>query len=720
MNRIYSLLFLLINISGFTQPFNNVVLLNGVDDFIEVPNNFSSNFSNDLTIEAWVKPCAINGHRIILTKFYCVGDNNQFYFTILDGKLRWAWDATGCQDGANFYETGVTVVANVWQHVAVKHTPSGVTIYYNGSPIPGTLIQGAYGSMLNSSEPLRIGVYKTITGNWFGQYSGLMDDVRIWDAAISDANILARYNSPLTGAEPNLAGYYTMDLSGSGAGTIVPNEAASAVLGSTDGVSNGTGNSPAFINSTSGITNSLFSTDTTICDGESLLLNAGGYAGDYLWQDGSTDTSFTVTQPGLYHVLISNGCEVFGDSIQVSYAPIPSVFIGNDTLLCQGQSLNLDASNVVGASGYIWQDSSLNSNFLVNDPGQYSVFVNVGGCQGYDEIFVDYSTLQLDLGPSDSIVCSGASLSLDVSQPNTSYTWQDGSTLGIYAVQNDGLYSVTISDGTCILSDSINVIYNEVTANFNYETTAQCGSTPVIYQDISSTNFGIVESFTWFVDGKQAFFGANPIQMVTSSASQSIKLQATSSSGCTDEYTSIVNVEVFEVPNVNFVTSVISPKIDEEIYFENTSVNVDSFFWKIENNFSTFDNSFSYSFNEDGIYLVELTGFNDLCSTKVHKYINVKPPLRYYVPNAFTPFNGQNNQIFTPIFTSGFDPYNYSLTVYNKWGEILFLSNDANIGWNGFYGSEQAKNGVYIWQIKYFDVELNKRVTENGTVTLVH
>ena len=704
----------------FAQPFNNVALLNGQDDFIEIPNNFSSAFTSEITIEAWVKPCFVNDHRMILTKFYCVGNNNQFYFTILDGKLRWAWDNTGCADGANFYESGVVVQANVWQHIAVRHTPMGVTLFLNGVPVPGTLIQGAYGNMLFGNEPLRIGVYRTITSNWFGQYNGLIEDVRIWEQAISDADILNRYQAPLVGNEVGLAGYYNMDISGSGAGTIVPNTAISAPTGTIDGVAAGTSNSPIFLNASSSAANIIFGNDTTICIGDSILLDASIFTGDYLWQDGSTDSVFLVTQPGIYYVEVAISCEFYTDSIQVDFTPEPTVDLGNDTLICQGETLLLSAANIAGASGFVWQDSSLTSTFLVNQPGNYSVFVEVAGCQGYGDIDVNYSNLNLDLGPPDSVICENESITFNVDQPGANYLWQDGNTSSIYSIQDTGLYIVTVSDAACELVDSINIRINIIQAAFNYDAAPQCGTTPVEYNDLTTLNFGTLTDLTWFVDGKQLLFGSNPTQFVNSTRNQNVRLLVTSNYNCSDEITIAVPVEVYKVPVVNFNINNLSPKPGEQILFSNSSAYANTFLWVFSDGYTTDTISPSYAFAEEGSYKVSLTGFNDLCSSSIYQYITIKPPLRYYIPNAFTPNNSSYNEMFFPVFTTGFDPYEFEFTIYNRWGEIVFLSKDAAGGWDGKYASKLVQSGVYLWKVDFIDTDINERVTEYGTVTVFY
>ena len=81
--------------------------------------------------------------------------------------------------------------------------------------------------------------------------------------------------------------------------------------------------------------------------------------------------------------------------------------------------------------------------------------------------------------------------------------------------------------------------------------------------------------------------------------------------------------------------------------------------------------------------------------------ISMQEDLIFYVPNTFTPDGDTYNEKFTPVFTSGFDPYGYSLYIYDRWGELLFESHDASIGWDGTYGGKIVQDGTYVWKIDF-------------------
>ncbi|MFK8039570.1 MAG: LamG-like jellyroll fold domain-containing protein [Crocinitomicaceae bacterium] len=707
---------------AYSQPFNNVMLLNGQDDYIEIQSNFSTSFSNEITIEAWIKPCAINGHRIILSKWHCVGNNNQFYFTILDGKLRWAWDNTSCNDGANFYETSPVVQANIWQHIAVRHTTTGVTLFLNGNPVPGSLIQGSYSNMSSVSEPLRIGIYKTLTGSWFGSYSGLMDELRVWDYALSNADILNRYDVPLAGSEAGLQGYYNMDISGSGPGLVVPNTSAIAISGGfqTSGLSVSNGNSPSFFNQISGQTDPFLGNDTTLCIGETLTLSGPNLGGTYVWQDGSTDSVFTVTQGGTYHVNVSVSCEVYTDTIEVAYTPMPQFNLGNDVLLCQGETLLLTSPTIPGITDVVWQDSSLNSTFLVNQPGTYSLSAYIGGCAGSDTIEVAYSTLYLNLGPPDTTLCAPEAITFNIAQPNSVYLWQDGFLGSELTVTDPGLYIATVTDNYCQLTDSILINVSSINANFDFIQNSECGESKVNFNDLSSVNNDFIVSRDWYIDDSKSMSGFMPSYSFKEEELYSVRLVITSSNGCQKEKSKDIDILILPIPKINFEINPAQPKRDESISFTPSPLTLNSYEWDFGDGTASSEIQVNHVYSDAKKFRVELEVTDDFCSNTIIKYINIKPSLVYYIPNAFTPNKNMINQFFTPVFYSGFNPYKYQMTIFNKWGEVVFVSLNAALGWDGTYNGQSAKDDVYLWKVEFINTETSEKTTDYGSVTIIH
>ncbi|MBK9105543.1 MAG: hypothetical protein IPL92_13495 [Saprospiraceae bacterium] len=197
--------------------------------------------------------------------------------------------------------------------------------------------------------------------------------------------------------------------------------------------------------------------DTLLCTGQSLELDVTTADAMYEWQDNASSPTYIVNQPGTYSVTVTIADCMYTDEIEVAFTDPPSVDLGPDVVLCEGETLLLDATTP-GAS-YEWQDQSSAPDYLVTEPGTYSVVVEVAGCTNEDEILISYIYPEpVDLGP-DVTLCAGEIIFLDVFTPGATYVWQDNTTASGYNVVDSGIYAVTVTTGDCSASGEIEVAY---------------------------------------------------------------------------------------------------------------------------------------------------------------------------------------------------------------------------------------------------------------------
>lgn len=199
--------------------------------------------------------------------------------------------------------------------------------------------------------------------------------------------------------------------------------------------------------------------DTTICDGDTLLLDATITGGEYAWMDGSTTATYAVVVGDTYMVTVTVGsCEV-SDTIVVDVAIPPVVDLGPDTTICPDDTILLDA--FTSGASYTWNTGSNDSVISVSSAGSYWVEAEISGCVGTDTIQVDTVSISpVDLG-NDTILCDNAVLNLNVFQSGATYAWQDGSTLSTFLVTTAGTYMVTMSEASCSFDDQIVIDYGE-------------------------------------------------------------------------------------------------------------------------------------------------------------------------------------------------------------------------------------------------------------------
>lgn len=120
----------------------------------------------------------------------------------------------------------------------------------------------------------------------------------------------------------------------------------------------------------------------------------------------------------------------------------------------------------------------------------------------------------------------------------------------------------------------------------------------------------------------------------------------------------------------------------------------------------------------EGEYPVKLTAIKGTCVDSADVLILVNGGVVFFIPNAFTPDGDEFNNTFKPVFTSGVDPFDFKLLIFNRWGETVFESNDYNQGWDGTYHNALSREGVYLWTIEYKDLYSDKRYSQNGQVFL--
>jgi gliding motility-associated-like protein len=198
--------------------------------------------------------------------------------------------------------------------------------------------------------------------------------------------------------------------------------------------------------------------DQTLCAGSTVMLNATIPGATYLWQNGSTAPTQSVSGPGTYSVTVTlNGCST-SDAVNIAYEPLPVVDLGDDQSICPGGTAVFNAATA-GAS-YLWHDGSTGPSLSTNSAGPVSVTVTVNGCSSSDAATVTVLTAPVVNLGNDTTLCPGEQLLLTAAVPGASYLWNDGSTAPDRLVVAAGTYAVTVTDGNgCSSSDDIMVFY---------------------------------------------------------------------------------------------------------------------------------------------------------------------------------------------------------------------------------------------------------------------
>jgi gliding motility-associated-like protein len=132
--------------------------------------------------------------------------------------------------------------------------------------------------------------------------------------------------------------------------------------------------------------------------------------------------------------------------------------------------------------------------------------------------------------------------------------------------------------------------------------------------------------------------------------------------------------------------------------------------------------NFNISFDDEGMFTLSVQHYSNGCVSNIQEtVITVEncPEELIYVPNSFTPDGDEHNNLWTPVLTSGFDPYNYNLVVINRWGEIIFESNNHLEGWDGTYNYQLVPTGIYNWVMTISAVGFDYKKVIGGYVNVL-
>jgi gliding motility-associated-like protein len=413
--------------------------------------------------------------------------------------------------------------------------------------------------------------------------------------------------------------------------------------------------------------------DTIICQGETLLLDATTPNSTYLWQDNSTTPTLNITQQGIYWVQITGSCGTIADTTNVNYNPRPIVNIRNDTNICQGETLLLDATTPNAT--YLWQDNSTNSTFNITQQGTYWVEVTVNNCSTSDTIQVNYNPIPTVNIGNDTTTCQGETLLLDATTPNSTYLWQDNSTTPTFNITQQGIYWVQVTVSNCRTSDTIEINYNpSPTIELPNDTNICQGDTLTL--DASTTN----ATYLWQDNSTTPTF--NTTQQGTYWVEVTVK-------NCSTSDTIQVNYNPIPTVNIGNDTTICQ---GETLLLDATTPTA-TYLWQ--------DNSTHPTFNvtQQGSYWIEvsLTNCGPISDTITISLEGCECTL--YIPNSFTPNSDNKNDQFLPIFDC--DITEYSFLIFNRWGEIIFETNILNHSWNGDFQGKTCPTGVYVCVVKY-------------------
>jgi gliding motility-associated-like protein len=344
------------------------------------------------------------------------------------------------------------------------------------------------------------------------------------------------------------------------------------------------------------------------------------------------------------------------------------------------------------------------------------------------------TTMTISVGPLpiinaglDQTICAGSTVTLFGSGALT-YSWNNGITNGVlFQPSSTATYTVT---GTtiegCENTDNVTIIVNQtLPVSFTADVTDGCAPLTVTLTNTTANS----SDCNWVFSNGTTLNGCGTVTTTfTQAGCYDVTLNTLFVNGCNGSQTATDLICVENAPDASFNQSANTiSEFDPFIDFTNTSIGANSYSWNFGDNSapsSEVNPSHDYSDSPEGLFQVILIAYSaNGCADTAFSNFQFNEELIFYVPNTFTPDGDIFNQEFLPIFSSGYDPYDYNLAIYNRWGELIFESNNSEIGWDGSYGTNgeivMSQDGSYTWKITFKTIRNDERKVVVGHVNLV-
>jgi gliding motility-associated-like protein len=445
----------------------------------------------------------------------------------------------------------------------------------------------------------------------------------------------------------------------------------------------------------------------------------------------------TAAVAGVYSVAVidANMC-TNTVTINVTVNPKPIISATGATV-CVGQTINLSANGAGVGGFYSWnsptsytltnpsdQNQSI-SNASLNMAGSYNVIgTDANTCQNAAFVQVVVNSLPIVTATSSTICVGQQTATLTASGAST-YTWTGlnlTSTTGSPVTAtplSSGIYNVTGTDvNNCVNTATASVTVNSLPMVVTNTITPDCIPLCAVF---TATATPAATSYTWNFGGGQTSNLPSPTHCFTVSGTSPVSVTIADINGCVNNASTTVHA--FSIPMADFdygpqPVSVLAPLVQ----FTNESTpGLPHYTWAFGDTAGVTYSATNpmHTYNNAGTYSVTLTvSSSNGCSATVVKEIIINEDYVIYVPNAFTPNADGMNEVFKPV---GEGINDYKLFIFDRWGSLIFFSDDINKGWDGTYqakGSNIVMQDVYVWKIELTNFQ---NVSKNlaGTVTLL-
>lgn len=451
------------------------------------------------------------------------------------------------------------------------------------------------------------------------------------------------------------------------------------------------------------------SPDTTICPNDSVRLFAFG-AINYNWTPSNSLSNSTIYNPKAapsstttYTVIGSNACGFDTANIVVTTRPI-NFNTSPDSTLCLGDSMKLRAGS---GSSHVWTPAVriLNSNtasptvFPISSMNYYLAAITNDGCAGNDTVSImvinpPIPSLTNDLNscPHQPIVLTATGATSYVWSPPYKISSTSGSTV-TSTTDTTTTYYVDFSNICFTQRDSVTITVSNIKAVSSPDDTV-CSS-----DSVNLWAYG-GDQYTWYPSANVAE-PTNSITKAKSNGATVFYVVVKNGDGCIDTaYTSVV-----------FYPKSFLDAGPNQVLVHGASTNLaathsaGNFYWNPD--FTLFCDTCPNTTVKPEIATDYIANLVDTFGCIITDTVRILMDGSIYIPNSFSPNRDCKNEKF---IIYGMDLIEYDIEIYNRWGELVYKSQNINDSWDGTFKGKLVPIGTYVWKLTYLDARLLRTI----------
>jgi len=451
-----------------------------------------------------------------------------------------------------------------------------------------------------------------------------------------------------------------------------------------------------------------------------VFLEAGSFSTPSVFLDAQSSYSASANE----EVLIE-GCSTMSITFERS-EPLDNPLTVN--LVFSGTADNgIDFTNIPSIVQFAAGSATSVINFSVIEDGtvepteSFTITLDLGGisCQPPEELTVEFEIedaqdFSIDISDNITFFPCPQEYAIDVTPiggyPDYTYLWsgtaETGSSITVFPLETT-TYNVVVTDACSFTANA------SVEVNTSSYQPLQVSATNAIVCNgdivtLESTVTGGLGNYIYLWDnglGTESDYTFIPTQ------SNTITLQVTDECNIAEQTTSEITVNQIIA---SFTTELVR---NDVIQFTNTTVDGYGFLWEFGDDSTGTAENPRHVYVVEGTYYVLLTVTNENgCQDTVGQEITVYPPLRVYIPNAFTP-NGDSINDTWGVVGEGF--LYYDMEIYDRWGKQLLSGRFTNANvWDGTLNGIPVPQGIYIYKV-FVEPPIGIEIREAGVVSVL-